>query len=85
MQPIKINTIVEPTCELFCEALPLSIGILHNRLEVNDVLIQIKRAKLKGYYIMFRGNKILISEHGRLSKKPKGFYDLQAEQLRELI
>lgn len=46
---IKINAIIEPVCPLFNPE-GCWIGDITSELQLNDVRLQIKKAKLEGYY-----------------------------------
>lgn len=54
-------------------------------LQYNWVRAEIKEKKLKGCYIMFRGERIDISEHGDPYTYPNGFFEFNANQLCRLI
>jgi hypothetical protein len=61
------------------------IGTVYNEYEFNFVRIQIARKKLIGYYVMWKGQKIPIESNGKVTYWPKGFHDLQEQQLTELF
>lgn len=61
------------------------VGIIKNDLALNDVLLQIKRNKLRGYYIVWEGKDYLISETGRIPYFPNNLFATQEEQLSELM
>jgi len=81
---IVISEFPQPVCDLFGPDGVL-IGQLTSEYQVNDVLIQIKRQCLQGYYIMFEGIKLEIAKEGRIYKQPEGFYDTITNQLIEIL
>ncbi len=81
---IKINEIKEPVCKLYDDADNL-VGDINSALQLNDVRIQIKNQKAKGYYVMWKGRTIRIDSRGNLEEWPIGFYDNGDKQLDELI
>ena len=83
--PIVIKSFDQIKCELFHENSDTAIGIIESEYSLLDVLVQIKEQKLDGYYIMFEGHKITISNEGRTQGRPNGFYDLTGKFLRQLI
>jgi len=62
----------------------ISLGFL-NHLEHLDLRIQAREKKVAGYYAKFNGDKIFITENGKLDHRPNGFYTLYDEQLTKLI
>lgn len=80
---IKINRI-EPQEVMVFKPNDELLGSV-NQYEFNDLLIQIKNHKLKGYYVSFNGHRIDIDEHGRVITFVKGFFDLFEEQLSKLL
>lgn len=70
------------------------VGHIKSDLQLNDVRIQIKEQKVKGYYIVWRtidDDKkplryiIKIDSDGNLECWPKDFYSLYDEQLEKLL
>lgn len=91
---IKINKIEPPKWEAF-DPESKSLGFL-NYFEFNDLRIQIKKHFEKngrgnsGYYFISKDinnseMKINITNDGRCTIWPKGFYDLMENQLMELL
>ena len=80
---IKVNKIVPFTCECFTPN-GVSLGFL-NDFEFNDIRIQIKNEKAKGYYMVFEDEEIEITEHGRCTAWPVGFYDMWENQLAQIL
>lgn len=76
---IKINRITPPTVDLFSPNGD-KIGVV-NEYEFNDILIQLKRNYIKGYYVMFNGERINCIEDGKIDKQPDGFFDIIENQL----
>ena len=81
---ITINQFIDPVSELFAPD-DTKIGDLISSFQVNDICIQIKKEKIEGYYILFEDVKIPISKDGRIIYSPKGFYDIQRNQMREIM
>lgn len=51
------------------------IGKIRNNAAWLDVCAQIHTKQLEGYYVMFKGEKIIISKMGGVKHVPPGFYD----------
>lgn len=51
------------------------IGKIRNNAAWLDVRAQIHTKQLEGYYVMFKGVKIIISKMGGVKHVPSGFYD----------
>jgi hypothetical protein len=81
---IKINNIKEPICNLY-DSNNNFIGHITSNVQLNDIRIQIKKAKIKGYYIIWNKKQMLIASNGGLDWWPKGFYDLIDTQTKELL
>jgi len=80
-EPIKINKITEPVCNLYSPS-EKYLGKIRSYLQLNDVRIQIMNLKLDGYYVVWDNDyKISIDKYGNMSEWPKGFYDLGENQL----
>ena len=56
-----------------------------NQYETLDIRVQIKQKKLKGYYIVFNGDKIRIDRNGNLESYPDGLFDLISEYTCKII
>lgn len=80
---VKVNNIDPQTVELF-DPEGNSMGII-NQYEFNDIRIQIKNQKASGYYCLFNNEKIFFQDKGGMSNWPEGFFDLQTNQLNELL
>jgi hypothetical protein len=63
-----------------------SLGFL-NDYENLDLRAQIAKAKMSGYYLMFKGEKIMIQPNGKISPLNwvEGLYDMQERLLCELF
>jgi hypothetical protein len=61
------------------------LGKLENELQLRDVCIQIAKAKVSGYYVMWNKNKIKITETGAFEDYPRNWCDRVASAVRELI
>ena len=85
MKPIiTINKIVEPICPLF-DNKDNKIGEVTSSLQMNDVRLQIHRLKLKGYYFVYKDEKIYINKYGGIINQKPGFYDMFDDQLDEFL
>lgn len=73
MSKIKIKVIKPETIEVFSPE-GTSYGNL-NELEFLDLRCQIKKNKLDGFYIYYKGDKILIDNNGFLHKYVPLFQD----------
>jgi len=80
---MKINRITPPTVDLYNPD-GEKIGTV-NEYEFNDFLIQLKNNYIEGYHSIFNGERIDILEYGRISKQPKGFFDIIEFQMGELL
>lgn len=81
---IKINRI-EPQEVMVFKPNDELLGSV-NQYELNDLCIQIKANKIKGYYIAFNGHRLDIDEHGRIiTLGVIGFFDLFEEQLSKIM
>lgn len=60
------------------------IGSTTSALVFNDFRLQIARKSLRGYYFVFKGQRIEIEPDGTLSDLPTGCFDTLRLQLREL-
>ena len=80
---VKINNIIETNAFLVRGC--VVIGEVFSVLQVNDIRIQIAEQQLEGYYFRWKGERILINKHGRLSSWPKGFFDTWDNQMDSLM
>lgn len=71
---IKVAKIDHQYVEVF-DPNDVSLGMV-NEYELNDLRIQIGIKRAVGYYVMFEGEKLTISELGQLNNQPRGFFDL---------
>jgi hypothetical protein len=82
---IRKNNIKDEPCELYNPDGGF-MWTLNSELEFNDVRIQIKNQKLKGYYISFKGQRYEIDSDGRLPiYRPSGLFDTASNQMRALL
>jgi len=84
MAEIKVNEIVEPTCNLYNPD-DEWIGQIESTLQLYDVRLQIKNKGVSGYYVLYHGQKIRIDKFGNVEKWPIGFYDKHETQLIGLL
>lgn len=81
---VFVHDIEENFCEIFSPDNKLIVKT-NNVYCVNDIMIQIRKKKLEGYYVMFNGYKLEITNYGRIKNPPKGFFEIYAKQLRKLL
>lgn len=85
MEEIKINNnIKEDHVPLYNPEGKL-VGIIKNELAFNDVRIQISENKLKGYYIVYKGQVCQIDIHGGLDPWPDDLYNTYLDQLSKIL
>jgi hypothetical protein len=80
---IVIRKIEESKCDLYncCGDL---VGEINNYLSLVDARVQIRDRQLKGFYIIWKRQRLDITEDGRLTNWPEGFFD-QGEVLLEKL
>lgn len=61
------------------------VGKIRNRAAFDDVRAQIAKAKVDGYYVMYKGKKILLSKHGGYTAPPDGFYDSSDKSIDKIL
>jgi hypothetical protein len=71
---IVIHNDLDPVTKLYDPNGKL-IGKIRNNAAWLDVRAQIHTKQLEGYYVMFKGVKIIISKMGGVKHVPSGFYD----------
>ena len=71
---IVIHNNIDPVTKLYDPNGKL-IGKIRNNAAWLDVCAQIHTKQLEGYYVMFKGVKIIISKMGGVKHVPSGFYD----------
>ena len=71
---IVINNKLDPVTTLY-DPNGNAIGKIRNNAAWLDVCAQIHTKQLEGYYVMFKGVKIIISKMGGVKHVPSGFYD----------
>ena len=71
---IVINNKLDPVTTLY-DPNGKAIGKIRNNAAWLDVCAQIHTKRLDGYYVMFKGEKIIISKNGGVKNVPPGFYD----------
>lgn len=82
MDTISLKKIAEQTVKVYRGTELLGEA---TQTELNDLRIQVKRAKAEGYAVCFNDIMIPIHPNGKLSEWPDGMHDLWDKQLRELI
>lgn len=82
--PIEIHNDLDPACELYNPE-DKYVGTIRNETALHDVRVQIKRNKLSGYYVLFKGEKIHIDVDGNIEEYPEGFYDASLNLAGELL
>ncbi len=85
---ITIRDISETPCHLYDPDNNL-VGVIESYLSLVDVRIQIKNAKIGGYYITWKHDemteRIDINANGELGHWPIGFFDALDKMLTVLI
>lgn len=78
---IKINNNIEKsTCALYRPNDTL-VGIIENLTALYDVRVQIKKSQAKGYYLVYKDQKIKIDSRGNLEDYPEGFFEKDIDLL----
>lgn len=85
MEEIKINNNIKEDHVSLYNPKGKLIGIIKNELAFNDVRIQIKNKKIKGYYIVWEGQSYQINSNGKLDNFPFELYRTYEKQLCKLI
>ena len=80
---IKFNKIDPPTLEVYTPNNEL-IGVV-NEYEFLDIRVQIKKAQVFGYYIIFKGEKVRIDRNGELESYPIGLLDTMTNYYMDLL
>lgn len=71
---IQINKITPPTLEVY-EPSGNLLGTV-NEYEFLDIRVQIKKAQIFGYYLLFNDKKVRIDKDGELEEYPFGLLDI---------
>lgn len=85
MEKIKINNNIEEDHVPLYNPEGKLVGIIENELAFNDVRIQIMKNKLRGYYIVYKGQVCRIDIHGELDIWPNDLYRTNVDQLSKLL
>jgi hypothetical protein len=80
---IQINKIIPPTLDIY-EPSGKLLGTV-NEYEFLDIRVQIKKAQVFGYYLIFNGKKVRIDKNGELEDYPLGLLDTMSGFYCELI
>lgn len=80
---IQINKIAPPTLDIYEPGGNL-LGTV-NEYEFLDIRVQIKKAQIFGYYLIFKGKKVRIDRNGELEEYPIGLLDTMSGFYCELI
>lgn len=80
---IKIKTIIPPIVVVY-DPLDNELGTI-NEYELLDIRVQIKKAQVFGYYLIFKGEKVRIDKNGTLESYPNGLLDTMTGYYCELI
>lgn len=84
MADIVIHNDIDPITDLYGPN-DEYIGKVNNNTVMTDILAQIYKKQLEGYYVMFNGEKLPITKTGRIYNPPEGFYDALDIAMRELV
>lgn len=85
MKEIKINNNIEEDHVPLYNPEGKLVGIIENELAFNDVRIQIMENKLRGYYIVYKGQVCRIDIHGELDIWSNDLYRTNVDQLSKLL
>jgi len=80
---IQINKIIPPTLDIYQPNGEL-LGTV-NEYEFLDIRVQIRKAQLSGYYLIFKDKKVRIDRNGELEEYPLGLLDTMSGFYCELI
>lgn len=80
---IQINKITPPTLDIYTPNDEL-LGTV-NEYEFLDIRVQIKKAQIFGYYLIFKNKKVRIDRNGELEEYPLGLLDTMSGFYCELI
>jgi hypothetical protein len=80
---IVINREVEEGCDLYCSD-GILIGRINTVIEFSGVRVQIREQKLEGYYIVFKGERIMINGQGKLNW-PRDLFNRHMDDLTKLF
>ena len=81
---IVINNKLDPVTELYDPNGKL-IGKIRNNTAMMDVCAQLVKKRLTGYYVMYKGEKLVIRKDGRIKNPPDGFYDSVENSMRAIL
>ena len=85
VQPaIVIHNDIDPVTELYDPNGKL-IGKIRNNTAMMDVCAQLVKKRLTGYYVMYKGEKLVIRKDGRIKNPPDGFYDSVENSMRAIL
>ena len=54
-------------------------------LYIACVCAQLVKKRLTGYYVMYKGEKLVIRKDGRIKNPPDGFYDSVENSMRAIL
>lgn len=80
---IQIKTIIPPTVIVYNPD-GVELGTV-NEYEFLDIRVQIKKAQVFGYYLIFKGKKVRIDKNGELEDYPNGLLDTMTDYYFELL
>ena len=84
VEPLPMINTINPLEVIIYTPQGYSLGKA-NEYEFNDFLIQVKKKKLQGYHVKFKGETIYLLVDGKISSQPEGFFDLMSQQLEEIM
>lgn len=85
MKEIKINNNIQEDHVPLYNSEGKLVGIIKNELAFNDVRIQIGENKLRGYYIVYKGQVCRIGVNGDLDPWPNNLYNTYLDQLSKIL
>lgn len=80
---IQIKKITPPTLEIYNRNGEL-LGEV-NEYEFLDIRVQIRKAQISGYWLIFKNKKVRIDRNGELEEYPIGLLDTMSNYYYQLL